>query len=296
MNSTAGRTDRSSANLAVERGADASVTLLATIVDSALDPGYADAAQRRATSGSSSRARSVGVGALVALAVAGVIIGVSVRDVRSTTVPQAREARDALAVRVEDRVVATDALERRWEQLRDEVAALTLAAEGATPTRSLQRQVQAGTIAVTGPGLVVAIDDADQRPADGTGSDDDADLGRVLDRDLQTVANGLWAAGAEAIAINGHRLTSTAAIRSAGEAILVDYRPLARPYVVEAIGPDEMRERFQEGSAGLALRTVADTYGIRFSIDESDGLALDAGTDSPLRYARPNIMKGELVE
>ena len=36
------------------------------------------------------------------------------------------------------------------------------------------------------------------------------------------LVNGLWQAGAEAISINGQRLTSTSAIRFAGQAILVD--------------------------------------------------------------------------
>ena len=38
----------------------------------------------------------------------------------------------------------------------------------------------------------------------------------VLDTDLQRLVNGLWAAGAEAIAINGHRLTNLTAIRHGG--------------------------------------------------------------------------------
>ena len=81
---------------------------------------------------------------------------------------------------------------------------------------------------MTGPGLVVRLDDA---AGDGDGADVDPrtdvdDSGRVTDRDLQTVVNEVWAAGAEAVAVNGQRLTALSAIRSAGDAILVDFRPL----------------------------------------------------------------------
>ena len=60
--------------------------------------------------------------------------------------------------------------------------------------------------------------------------------GRVYDRDLQDVVNALWLAGAEAMSINGQRLTAATAIRSAGEAILVNSRPLSPPSLVHAIG------------------------------------------------------------
>ena len=80
----------------------------------------------------------------------------------------------------------------------------------------------------TGPGVLVVVDDSPSAAADARD--------RVLDLDLQVLANGLWEAGAEAVAINGHRLSSLTAIRSAGDAITVDYRSLTRPYRVEAIG------------------------------------------------------------
>lgn len=53
---------------------------------------------------------------------------------------------------------------------------------------------------------------------------------RVSDRDLQRLVNELWRRGAKAISINGLRLTSRTAIRTAGSAILVSYRPIDWPY------------------------------------------------------------------
>ena len=48
-----------------------------------------------------------------------------------------------------------------------------------------------------------------------------SDLEQVLDSDVQRAVNGLWAAGAEAVSVNGSRLTARSAIRSAAGAILV---------------------------------------------------------------------------
>ena len=99
--------------------------------------------------------------------------------------------------------------------------------------------------------------------------------------------NGLWAAGAEAVAVNGQRLTGLSAIRSAGDAILVDYRPLTRPYVVVAIGdPRSVQSRFVSGPAGQALRTLEQAYGITFSVQAVDRQSIPAASSGELRYAR----------
>jgi len=141
----------------------------------------------------------------------------------------------------------------------------------------------AGETNVVGPGLVVTVDDA-ELPA---GASSGQSLGRVLDADLQLVVNGLWASGAEAIAVNGVRLTSLSSIRSAGDAILVDYRPLARPYVVTAIGdPTSIEARFASGPGGRGLRTLAEAYGVRFSVATDPALTLTAAAAAGLRYAR----------
>ena len=54
------------------------------------------------------------------------------------------------------------------------------------------------------------------------------DKQRVLDLDLQKLVNGLWQVGAEAISINGQRLTSLSAIRDAGSSITVNFVVPAR--------------------------------------------------------------------
>src|SRR4029450_1762991 len=90
----------------------------------------------------------------------------------------------------------------------------------------------------------------------------------VKDTDLQLASNALWAGGAEAIAINGQRLTATSTIRQAGEAILVDFRPVTTPYQVVAIGPDTLAREFRDGYAGRFFRELTARFGMSFDAAE----------------------------
>ena len=64
------------------------------------------------------------------------------------------------------------------------------------------------------------------------------------------------------MAINGQRLTSKTAIRFAGEAILVNFRPLTRPYVIAAIGdPGPMPAAFADGPGGTYLSALQSNFG-----------------------------------
>ncbi len=114
------------------------------------------------------------------------------------------------------------------------------------------------------------------------------DQGKVIARDLQIIVNGLWQAGAEAISVNGHRLTSRAAIRFAGAAILVDYRPLTRPYVITAIGdPGSLSADFAAGDGGSYLKSLEANYKIRGDIKEHDPVVVPGEPALSLRAAKP---------
>jgi uncharacterized protein YlxW (UPF0749 family) len=134
---------------------------------------------------------------------------------------------------------------------------------------------------------VVTVQDA----VSAAGSEADSDLtdqGRVQDRDLQIVVNGLWEAGAEAIAINGERLTSLSAIRSAGEAVLVGFRPLSPPYRIQVIGdPQAMQTAFASNLGGQYLQALSSNFGIRSTVEQKDSITVPAAGSLTLRYARP---------
>jgi len=115
----------------------------------------------------------------------------------------------------------------------------------------------------------------------------------VRDRDLQRVVNGLWGAGAEAISVNGQRLTALSAIRAAGDAILVDNKPLVPPYTLLAVGDGErLSTAFQSSDDGRYLSVLQDSYDIRTSISVQDRVRLPAAPSLTVRTAEP-VKTGE---
>ncbi len=260
--------------------------MLAQIWDEALDPGYAAAAARRGVGGVRPVRRWLGTG--LALALVGVLLAAAAVQANAAK-PAVVQARLDLVARIQAQTRRYDEQTKALEALQAQVDHLKTVALGASGAgQSLDERLRtlglaSAQLAVTGPGLRLTVDDA---LTPGPGAAGDPSLGRVLDRDLQMVVNGLWAAGAEAVSINGQRLSALSAIRSAGDAILVDYRPLTRPYVVEAIGdPRTIQAAFTAGAAGRGLRTLQQAYGVQYLLEGVDQLTLPPAPTVDLRYA-----------
>ncbi|MCW2887154.1 MAG: rane protein [Streptosporangiaceae bacterium] len=254
----------------------------------ALDPGYARAAARRAAGGGP--ARSAGrfrhAGVLIVVVVTGLLLAMAGEQVRRSE-PVAQKQRERLITEIRNRTDETDALQRRLGGLRTDTerlraVALARSAEGRRARDELARAADAAAArAVSGSALRVILNDA--RPPDGPVPD----TGRVFDQDLQILSNGLWAAGAGAIAINGQRLTPTTAIRTAGEAILVDYRPLSPPYEVTALGdPGRLQSRLMASAAGDHLRSLKSRFGIRFQLQRESEATVPAAVGLRLLHAQ----------
>lgn len=214
----------------------------------------------------------------------GVIIAVAVTSTRASD-DQRQATRTALADRitavtalVAERQAAVDAQAATVDALRAEVLG-ERAAEVQTATDALA--ADAGAVELRGPGLTVTIDDAPDAEA--------GSLNQVLDRDLQDIVNALWQMGASGIAVNDQRLTGTSAIRGAGEAILVNYQPLTRPYVVSAVGTTTTGD----GASGLTelLARLGTDYGLVSEVATGD-VALPAGEVRAPRFAVPTTQEG----
>lgn len=270
---------------------DASMSLLTKLIEHSLDEGYAEAAARRAA-GEAPPSRKGWVLA-AGLVLIGLLLATAALQVRDRA-PAAAQARAALTGEIEQRTAAIDRLETDLQQLRESLATAREDALGLTSTGSelaatlTDLEVVTGAGAVRGPGLVVHLEDADGADTEG-GTDpragDNSTDGRVTDRDLQTIVNEVWVAGAEAVAINGQRLTSLSAIRSAGQAILVDYRPLSPPYDLVAVGDsDTMRSRLVDGFGGSYLQVLRN-YGIDYTVKARGSVQLPAAAGLPIRYA-----------
>ncbi|MGH3412034.1 MAG: DUF881 domain-containing protein [Marmoricola sp.] len=256
--------------------------LLTYLSAHALDDDYASVASRAAPTrgGSRSRARVVVVAVLAAFALLLVLAATQTSkgaaaeaNENKTLINQIQNRRSALGADRE----RVHSLTRENRRLRNGVLDNPGLASGAGQRLALLGSL-AGTTRVHGPGVRILVDNAPGR---------DNDSGAVLDTDLQQLANGLWQAGAEAIAINGQRLTSLTAIREAGNAITVNYRSLDRPYTVVAIGdPASMPARFADTRSGRMWLGLQHQVGLQFTMQTRGRVTIPAAPGQQLRFAR----------
>jgi uncharacterized protein YlxW (UPF0749 family) len=272
------------------------MTLITEMMQRPLDPGYAAAAESRQRSGLSP---ATGHRSPLLVLVAVLIGALLTTSAMALRVPStgASTIKSDLVRRIEASRAHADARIRLIADLRREIntaqaAALSQQSQIGLAAELSRLELAAGTVPVTGPGLVLTVDDAANK-ADSDNPDVDPrtstefDKGRVYASDLQIIVNGLWEAGAEAISINGHRLTSRAAIRFAGEAILVDYRPLTRPYVITAIGdPGGLSVEFADNDGGSHLHSLTN-YKIRGDIQDRDSVLVPGEPTLSLQNAQP---------
>ncbi|MDQ1632036.1 MAG: hypothetical protein QOC80_2008 [Frankiaceae bacterium] len=262
----------------------ARVGLLNYLTLHSLDEDYAHVAARRRSTAPSPRGPRRGIATMVALALFGAIVGTAaVQTSRSR--PLALSSRESLIQQAQDRRSQLTAareeevrLQHAVDDARTQVLDATAAGRAAQATLA-RLGTQAGTAAVTGPGVRIVVDD---NPRAAT------DRQTVFDRDLQILVNGLWASGAEAVSINGQRLTNLSSVREAGDAITVNLRSLTRPYVVSAIGdPDQLPARFIDSAGGSWWLNLKAVYHLQFSISREQSLSLPAAPDVTLRQAAP---------
>lgn len=247
----------------------ASMALLDEVLDPPLGPGYHSAAERRTEAGlPPSSGYSTWLLFATSLAL-GLLITVSAGALRTPN-PAAAETRASLIERIETIQEIGDEERARVEELRADLLDLEQRRASVDEGPDAGAEVAAagtavGATAVRGPGVVVLLEDATTRVDAAPGEEGSPE--RVNARDIQLVVNGLWAAGAEAISVNGHRLTSMSAIRHAGEAVVVDFRSLAPPYEIRAIGdPDPLLREATTGVTGAYLSQLRTQLGIRSDV------------------------------
>lgn len=294
---------------------DESMSLLTDLFRTAAEDEYRDAANRRAAAaatGSSTTGATNGpvtpdltwraprVRAAVLLTVGIAVLGLLL----ATTALQARRGEPAAAAERASLVERIEAMRAQAADMQTELAgmaaalaeaqdeALVTTAEGEAISAELDRlALISGASAVTGPGLVVTLDDAplEDAPLDSDGVDDEqtiVDDTRVQDIDLRQLLNGLWSAGAEAISVDGTRVTARTSIRAAGDALFADLAPLRPPYEVRAIGnPETLGPRFLDSAGASWLEILVATYGIGFEVSSEATVEIPAVAAVDLMWA-----------
>lgn len=256
--------------------------LLSRITQGALDSDYAEVARRRAGGAGGPEPARNRLVAVAAIAVFGVLIGIAaVQNTRNEAVDDAGRA--TLISRIEQERSALEDRQARLADLTRENRRLAEGLTGLATTRSRAEAAVARLGAVTGYGRVsgegvrILVDD---NPIG-----DEVQL--VADSDLAMLADGLWEAGAEAIAINDQRLTPLGAIRNSGRAIHVNTIPLSPPYVVRAIGDVRtLQADLLNTTHGAEFFSLADQLGFVYSVDNVGEMELPAARQRRLSYVR----------
>jgi uncharacterized protein YlxW (UPF0749 family) len=256
--------------------------LLDYLVATAIDGDYAAAAARDEAPRPEPRRLPPHGWTALALGLFALLLGVAAAQ-SARAEPTRQQSRASLVSEARSAQQDLTSARREVAGLRREVARQTaernrlLRRLGTTGDTARRNGAAAGTVPVTGPGMTVTVDD---KP----GAQSDRE--RVFDQDLQKLVNGLWAAGAEAVSVNGQRLTALSAIRLAGQAITVNFRSLRPPYVVSAVGnPDELPARFVDTDGGVWWLNLKGVYGLRFDLSSADTLRLPAIRPPLLRFA-----------
>ncbi|WP_405610208.1 DUF881 domain-containing protein [Streptomyces sp. NBC_00076] len=279
---------------------DASMSLLTNVMDHSLDEGYAEAAARKKADGTGGMPKTLRakLGLAAGLVLAALVVTVGAAQAR-VAAPVVAKEREELVDRIDRETQAADKLEDSVDKLRDDVSTRqreALKKTGESDQAELM-DLLSGATEVHGPGVKLVVDDAKEATSGGDGDPREtagfSDTGRVRDHDMQRVVNGLWASGAEAVSINGQRLTALSAIRAAGDAILVDNKPLVPPYTVLAVGDGKrLSTRFQNSPDGLYLHALQENFGIRTAISVEEDLRLPAAPSVIVRTAQPRTEKG----
>jgi uncharacterized protein YlxW (UPF0749 family) len=199
----------------------------------------------------------------VALLCAGLLFATSASNARGTDLRPSRNT--TLAGLVEEQSRRNATLAKEAAALRREIGDLQAQQGAIDPSltdkqRSLSRTV--GTTPLTGPGLTVTLRDA-PREVVRDNPDIDADWLVIHQQDIQAVVNALWAGGADAISIQGHRIISTTGIKCVGNSVVLHGVPYLPPYRIAAIGDRGKLQKALDDSKDI--ETLKD-YVLRFQL------------------------------
>ena len=254
--------------------------LLTLITTRSMDEDYAHVAQKRATAGEPRvRATRPHWASVVAIAVLGVMAAiVAVQTDREAEVNELGRA--ALVEQIDSRGDDLRALQAPVAELSSSNQAVasnsTLLQDQLDDlsTRLRRAELTTGYAPVRGPGVRITIDNPD-----GVDVNDE-----IRDEDLAYLVDGLWEAGAEAIAVNDQRLHVLGGIRNTNRAIHVNGRPVNAPYVVQAIGdPRTLQARLVQTSQGQEWFSLVTFFGFIYQPENVDDIRLPAAPDRPLR-------------
>ena len=213
-----------------------------------------------------------------------------------TTGAISAEGGDLRPSRSRDLVDLMQAESERNAELAQTVASLRAEvdrlAQQAAPTDEFGPQLaelaaRADLTAVHGPGVTVTLYDAPLSVKPPGVADE---LLIVHQQDIQAVVNALWRGGAEAMTLQGQRVTVLTGIKCVGNTVLLHGVPHAPPYVITAIGdPAVLEEALADSETLRIYREYAGVYRLGYEERREEDVTLPgfAGVLKPERAELP---------
>ena len=236
------------------------------------------------------RARVAGLQVVTALVLLGLgfLVVVHVRAALSLNTQPEVPTRNvyALATLLRQERESRQALEAEVAKMQKQLGEYERAqAEGRSLTAAMSKELEtlrtlAGLRAMRGPGVTVLLQDAKTQPQGSTPV-------VVTYQDLVSVINELWAAGSEAIAVNGQRVIATTGFSQVGGTVRVNLERLSGPFKIVALGAPATLEGALNIRGGLVdgLRAI----GLVITIKRHDDLSAPAYRGVvKFEYARPS--------
>ena len=181
-----------------------------------------------------------------------------------------------LATLVRTRQAQVTALQNEVSTLDAQVQSFSTTPQSATPDEDAF--TARSTSPVSGPGVQITLSDAPpgQIPAGATPNDL-----VIHQQDIEDTMNALWAGGAEAMTVQGVRITNRTVIRCIGNVILVDGTSYSPPYVIQAIGdPDTLRATVTANPRMVNYQAYVTKYGLGWDMQTKDSLSFAPATTS----------------
>jgi len=146
-----------------------------------------------------------------------------------------------------------------------------------------EAKMNAGVIAVGGTGLRITLDDS-KRAAIG---EEDPMLFLIHEGYIREIINALLNGGAEAIAVNGQRVTTNTEVYCSGSYIQINGTRQMPPYVIEAIGDTNTLSAALKFYGWFRLGELQQQNGITRKLEVLSNVAIPAGKLRDYHSAKP---------
>lgn len=161
-------------------------------------------------------------------------------------------------------------------------------AQGQSAATLANQQVQeakmnAGLVALKGPGLRITLDDS-KRVAIG---EEDPNSYFIHEQYIREIFNALWNGGAEAIAVNGQRVTTHTEVFCGGSFIQINGTRQMPPYIIDAIGNTDTLSAALNFYGWFKLGELQEQNGIIRKLEVVSEGVIPAGKQRDYRYAEP---------